>query len=121
MLGNTGVIEALLQAGADPDVPDPSCGLTVTHDGAREGFVNSVSSLVNHGADVNLADNEGNLPLHLAAREGHVDVVRLLVGHTTNADALNGQGRTARQLAADNRKTETAEYIQQYLDGGLCE
>lgn len=58
-LGDSRVIETLLQAGANPNVPDPSCGLTVTHDAAREGFVDSVRVLLNYGADVNIADERG--------------------------------------------------------------
>lgn len=58
-LGDSWVIETLLQAGANPNVPDPSCGLTVTHDAAREGFVDSVRVLLNYGADVNIADERG--------------------------------------------------------------
>uniref|UniRef100_A0A669DV91 Cyclin-dependent kinase inhibitor 2C (p18, inhibits CDK4) n=1 Tax=Oreochromis niloticus TaxID=8128 RepID=A0A669DV91_ORENI len=58
-LGDSRVIETLLQAGANPNVPDPSCGLTVTHDAAREGFVDSVRALLTYGADVNIADEKG--------------------------------------------------------------
>lgn len=58
-MGDSRVIEKLLQAGANPNVPDPSCGLTVTHDAAREGFVDSVRVLLKYGADVNMADERG--------------------------------------------------------------
>uniref|UniRef100_A0A3Q0RLD7 Uncharacterized protein n=1 Tax=Amphilophus citrinellus TaxID=61819 RepID=A0A3Q0RLD7_AMPCI len=77
MLGSIKSIEILLNAGANPNVRDPSCGLTVTHDAAREGFLDSVSILIKGGADVNIADNKGNLPLHLAAGEGHLEVAKL--------------------------------------------
>uniref|UniRef100_A0A3Q3FKH3 Cyclin-dependent kinase inhibitor 2C (p18, inhibits CDK4) n=1 Tax=Labrus bergylta TaxID=56723 RepID=A0A3Q3FKH3_9LABR len=82
-LGNTALVEALLVAGADPNVPDPVLNLTVTHDAAREGFIDSVRVLVDHGANTNLVDGQGNLPLHLAAREGHLDVTQLLIECTT--------------------------------------
>uniref|UniRef100_A0A3Q3XJE4 Uncharacterized protein n=1 Tax=Mola mola TaxID=94237 RepID=A0A3Q3XJE4_MOLML len=78
-LGNPALICELLLAGADPNLRDPACGLTVTHDAAREGFADSVRVLVEHGADVNIVDGHGNLPLHLAAREGHLEAMRLLL------------------------------------------
>uniref|UniRef100_A0A3Q3X6Z6 Uncharacterized protein n=1 Tax=Mola mola TaxID=94237 RepID=A0A3Q3X6Z6_MOLML len=80
-LGNPALICELLLAGADPNLRDPACGLTVTHDAAREGFADSVRVLVEHGADVNIVDGHGNLPLHLAAREGHLEAMRLLLEH----------------------------------------
>lgn len=107
-LGHEGVVRALLNAGADPNVPDPSCGLTVTHDAAREGFVETVRALVDVQADVNLLDKWGNLPLHLAAKEGHLEVVKLIIGQTANPRAANNQGLTARQLAPPE--------VRKYLD-----
>uniref|UniRef100_A0A3P9B7E3 Cyclin-dependent kinase inhibitor 2C (p18, inhibits CDK4) n=1 Tax=Maylandia zebra TaxID=106582 RepID=A0A3P9B7E3_9CICH len=113
-LGDSRVIETLLQAGANPNVPDPSCGLTVTHDAAREGFVDSVRVLLNYGADVNIADERGNLPLHLAASKGHLEVVRLLIGYTENRGVRNNDGLTAEQLARGNGHTDTATFIQNH-------
>lgn len=114
-LGSTAVAEALLAAGANPDVRDPVLSLTVTHDAAREGFVDTVSVLMRHGANVNLADERGNLPLHLAAGEGHLRVVHLLIGRTANPRTSNGQGYTAGQLARLRRRMDTAIYIDEYL------
>uniref|UniRef100_H2S3X8 Cyclin-dependent kinase inhibitor 2C (p18, inhibits CDK4) n=1 Tax=Takifugu rubripes TaxID=31033 RepID=H2S3X8_TAKRU len=78
------LILQLLQAGANPDVADPACGLTLLHDTSREGFDDSVRVLLEHGADANRVDVKGNLPLHVAAREGHLKVVQLLIGKTTD-------------------------------------
>ncbi|XP_073333271.1 cyclin-dependent kinase 4 inhibitor C [Pagrus major] len=115
MLGHSALVEALLVAGADPDIPDPACGLTVTHDAARDGFIYSVRVLVEHGANVNLVDVKGNLALHLAAKEGHLEVVRLLTEHTDDPQAPNGAGDTARQLALQHGKMDVVQYIDEYL------
>lgn len=114
-LGSIKSIAALLRAGANPNVRDPSCGLTVTHDAAREGFLDSVRILVQGGADVNIADNKGNLPLHLAAREGHLELVKLLIGFTEKPQKTNEEEVTAEQLARDHGKTDVAAFIQNYL------
>ncbi|KAM8744852.1 cyclin-dependent kinase 4 inhibitor C isoform 2-T3 [Acanthopagrus schlegelii] len=115
MLGHTLAVETLLQAGADPNRPDPACGLTVTHDAAREGFIDSVRVLLKHKAQVNLPDVKGNLPLHLAAREGHLEVVRLLTEHTDDCQAPNGAGDTPRQLALLREKMDVVQYLDEYL------
>ncbi|KAG7230781.1 hypothetical protein INR49_019595 [Caranx melampygus] len=121
MLGSSAVVAALLEVGANPDRLDPVCSLTVTHDAAREGFVDTVRVLMEHGANINLLDKQGNLPLHLAAREGHLQVVQLLIGHTENPRAPNSQGFTAGELAHLHGKMETASYIRQYLSSSELE
>ncbi|XP_051232623.1 cyclin-dependent kinase 4 inhibitor C isoform X3 [Dicentrarchus labrax] len=114
-LGNPALVQALLVAGADPSVRDPVLSLTVMHDAAREGFADSVRVLVDHGADTNVVDEHGNLPLHLAAKEGHLEVIQLLIGLTANPQAPNDLGYTAAQLAFNHGKMDTANYIQEYL------
>lgn len=117
-LGNSALVHELLKAGANPDLRDPACGLTVMHDAAREGFADSVRVLLEHGADANVVDIEGNLPLHLAAREGHLEVVRLLIERTANPETPNSLGYTACQLASDYNRVDTVLYINQYLSLG---
>uniref|UniRef100_UPI0037E708C4 cyclin-dependent kinase 4 inhibitor C n=1 Tax=Semicossyphus pulcher TaxID=241346 RepID=UPI0037E708C4 len=116
MLGNADLVETLLLAGAHPNVPDWVLNLTVTHDAAREGFVDSVRVLLDHGADPNLVDGEGNLPLHLAAKEGHLQVIQLLIERTANPRTTNDEGKTAAGLALENEKIDTFNYIMQYLN-----
>ena len=40
-----------------------------------------VRVLVEQGADINKAKNDGATPLYIASEKGHVDVVRVLVEH----------------------------------------
>lgn len=115
-MGSTAVIKALLVAGADPNVRDPACGLTVMHDAAREGFVDSVRVLADHGADANIVDEQGNLPLHLAARKGHLEVIQLVIGRTANPQKANALGYTALQLAIQHNRMDVARYIEEYIN-----
>uniref|UniRef100_A0A493T7H0 Cyclin dependent kinase inhibitor 2C n=1 Tax=Anas platyrhynchos platyrhynchos TaxID=8840 RepID=A0A493T7H0_ANAPP len=72
-LGNPEIARRLLMSGANPDLKD-STGFAVIHDVARAGFLDTLQTLLEFKADVNIEDAEGNLPLHLAAQEGHVPV-----------------------------------------------
>ncbi|XP_055023082.1 cyclin-dependent kinase 4 inhibitor C [Misgurnus anguillicaudatus] len=103
---------ALLQAGADANLRDPIGGLTVSHDAARDGYLDTLQVLAQNGADVNLLDNDGNLPLHLAAREGHLDVVQYLVTHcNTQPFQPNARGYTPRDLASMHKRLKTVEWL----------
>lgn len=109
--GHVALVQELLLAGANPNVADPACGLTVLHDASRDGFKDSVQKLLEHGANANMRDYSGNLPLHLAAAEGHLEVVQLLICQTANPRQRNNQGASALQLACRNGKVDTVQYL----------
>ena len=56
-LGNAAMIEALLNAGADPKTLTTADGETVLMTAARTGNVEAVKVLLSHGADVNAREN----------------------------------------------------------------
>lgn len=80
--GSAAVIEALLQAGADPNTRVTSDGETVLMTTARSGNTEAVKALLDHGADVNARETyKGQTALMWAAGERHAGVVRLLLAH----------------------------------------
>ncbi|ELW64742.1 Protein phosphatase 1 regulatory subunit 12C [Tupaia chinensis] len=58
-----------------------------------------VRFLVEQGATVNQADNEGWTPLHVAASCGYLDIARYLLSHGANIAAVNSDGDLALDLA----------------------
>jgi len=46
-----------------------------------------VEYLVNQKADINVKDNDGSTPLHLAAQYGHLSVVEYLVNQKADINA----------------------------------
>ncbi|XP_048832270.1 cyclin-dependent kinase 4 inhibitor C [Brienomyrus brachyistius] len=97
-LGVPGLAEMLLEAKADPNKRDPVKDLTIAHDAARDGYLDTLRVLVKYGADVNAVDSDGNLPLHLAAQAGCLDVVEFLKQCTAD------QGSTADDLVPTHSK-----------------
>ncbi len=70
--GNAAMIEALLNAGADPKTLTTADGETVLMTAARAGNVDAVKVLLAHGADVNARENyRGQTALMWAAAEHH--------------------------------------------------
>ncbi|XP_023563747.1 protein phosphatase 1 regulatory subunit 12C [Octodon degus] len=58
-----------------------------------------VRFLVEQGATVNQADNEGWTPLHVAASCGYLDIARYLLSHGANIAAVNSDGDLPLDLA----------------------
>ncbi|MBU6139940.1 MAG: ankyrin repeat domain-containing protein [Proteobacteria bacterium] len=70
-------------------------GATALHLACREGNFEIVKILVDGGADINLADNEGWTPLMRAALVGDKNSVDLLLTKGAKADAINSVGESA--------------------------
>ncbi len=88
-------------------------GITALHEAAEYGQNIIVELLLEHNADPNVTDEEGNTPLMLAASRGHVggrewlcigqeyvETIRLLLKHGATADQKGSRGRTALHDAA---------------------
>lgn len=62
-----------------------------------------VSWLIAFGAKLDVADEDGNTPLHLAAQNSYPEVVDKLISVGADVKAKNELGRTAYDLAISNR------------------
>ncbi len=68
---------------------------TQLHWMAFKGDAAAVERLLEGGADVNKAVDNGNTPLHLAAFKGHKEVIAILLDHGARPGAVNDAGLTA--------------------------
>ncbi len=88
----SGVAECLLQYGAKTEVAGDD-GIYPLHL-ASKYCLKSVLYLVNHGANVNVADKFGVTPLHEAANQYYPDSVDYLIKHNANVNAVDRTGKT---------------------------
>ena len=122
------VLKVLFDAGADPRVvmsfqgngrglPE---GLTLLHEAAERGAVESVRLLLARGVSVDVKTPQGVTPLHVAAREGQAQVVALLLTRHANATAAMVDGSTPLSIAADNIRPEKPDDNARY-EAVICE
>lgn len=67
---------------------------------ARQGHASLVSTLLEAGADPDVADSEGWTPLRASAWGGHASTVQVLLERGAQVDASDSEGRTALRAAA---------------------
>ncbi len=89
--GDVGAIRKEL---AEPSVVDAKadCGLTPLHIATLAYHPAAVELLLASGADVSLADREGNTALHMASFLGRTDLVRLLLKAGADPELRNQLG-----------------------------
>ncbi|KAK0754622.1 ankyrin repeat-containing domain protein [Schizothecium vesticola] len=112
-----GALKALLEKGADPNIQDVTSGTTALHQYRRVGRAPSSPAtaevLLRHGASPDLADREGETPVHAiafagtledlklylnyccdvdAALRGYVDAVELLLNYSLDVNSANNNG-----------------------------
>ncbi|KAI5072260.1 hypothetical protein GOP47_0012946 [Adiantum capillus-veneris] len=75
--GNSHLLEQFLKRGRDPNATDFS-GRTPLHITAANGFVDCVQTLLLYGADSNIQDDDGSVPLWEAIQGRHKAVAELL-------------------------------------------
>ncbi|QDV40879.1 Ankyrin repeats (3 copies) [Stieleria neptunia] len=120
---------ALLANGADVNATGEHG--TALHVACQSGFKycehifvqcggNFVSTLIDHGADVNVRDAIGQSPLHLLAsawrltssvEERHRSLAAQLISCGANVNAMDSDGRTPLRLAIDNGYHNLASFL----------
>jgi ankyrin repeat protein len=86
--GRLEVAEALLVFGVNPDIADRGSRRTALHLAAdHQGDPGFIRLLLHHGARVDVADSQGETPLHMAVSTGSLEKVRLLLDADANPNA----------------------------------
>ena len=75
------------------------------------GRVEVARALIDRGADINKAMNNGATPLYIASQNGHVEVVRVLVEKGADIDKAKDDGVTPLLMASDDGHVEVGSIL----------
>jgi ankyrin repeat protein len=109
------VVKALLERGAQPNMPSRDQGFTPLHSavatdaGASEPEI--VRLLLGAGANPNAKSREGGTPLHTSAFTGDLEAAELLLAYGADPSEKNAKGLTALDLARDRRNADVAALL----------
>jgi ankyrin repeat protein len=104
MRGHLAIVRALLEAKADPN----PVGMIITSwsplmFASANGHSDVVLELINNGANINKADNEGMTPLMAAVTWNHPNVISIFLKAGANRNIRNYRGQNVLDLARNHR------------------
>ena len=109
--GDTGVVECLLEHGADIKAQDCILSRSAIHFAAENGNLDCIKFLAEKGADLQDRDSFGATALHYAAKNNHLDVVKYLVGKKMDYTAKDRRGWSAMHYAASGGSIDVVRYL----------
>jgi ankyrin repeat protein len=87
--GDFRLVNLLVNAGCPVNAVDNLKGYSALHYALLHNYTRIARFLLSRRADLNLQDNDGNFPLHIAAANGCVDAVMLLLEHRADPNCMN--------------------------------
>lgn len=97
------IAEVLFNYGADGNIGD-----NLTH-AIKRSSIDMVKILLENGANPNIIDSQGRLPLIVAIRDYHIEIVKLLIAYGADFKLQDGNGQTALEEVKDKKYIEIIE------------
>jgi ankyrin repeat protein len=114
--GHLKVVERLLEKGANANERNLlmkqyplHCVVRPSAPARDQGEI--IKALLKRGADVNVVDEQGLTPLHLALVRGHADAARLMLQVDVNPAVTDQWGRTVLHLACELGKEDIVDLL----------
>ncbi|KAK3258297.1 hypothetical protein CYMTET_32652 [Cymbomonas tetramitiformis] len=111
--GHVGVVRALLESGACPEVLR-SNGLSALASAAQGGHHEVIKALLDFGANAEERTKDMRTPLHLAAEGGHAKAVQTLLEAGVDINACDSVGWNALKFATENARGPVVQLLLSY-------
>jgi ankyrin repeat protein len=112
--GKGSLVEALLQAGANPNVLTNDGKKNPLHLALEAGRVDIAKELLTHGASVNTQDKKGNSPFHSAIVHTPEYAIELMKVPGIHVNLANKRGEKPLHLAAERGNDSLVEALLQF-------
>ena len=110
--GRAGMIELLVDRGADIEAKSELQGMRSLHLAAQLGELQIVETLLKQGADVNSGTDADETVLHLATKAGNLTLIRLLIDRGAKINAKeNSRDFTPLMIASLRGDLETTKLL----------
>jgi ankyrin repeat protein len=109
--GQSEVVSALVEAGADVNYQAPGNQLAALHGAVAGKCVTSARHLLAAGANIDAQQHGGYTALMAAAGNGLIEMLKLLLEHDADPALTDDQGNTARDLALKKDQKGTANLL----------
>lgn len=110
--GHLPLVRYFIEQGVPLDQKDLSTGRTALLDALLKNNKDCAQELIQHGANITLADKQGLTPLILATLYNMLDIVQLLVEKGAPINAYDKSGNNALTYAYDNDYHEIIAYLE---------
>lgn len=112
---NLAEVQRLMAAGADVDAVDVEDGETALLAAVGNGHIEIAKFLLDNGAAVDKASNNGLTPLQWAAWWGHTAMAELLLEAGGDPTKIGEEGRTPVEEARQEQNNDTAIAIEAWV------
>lgn len=96
-------VKTLLTLGAKPNAQDAWGNTAASFACSQKGGSKVLQTLLNHGADINLPDEELRTPLHKAFKAQDIECVDLLLSYGADPNAKDRYGKTPMQTSEEGQ------------------